>query len=99
MRNDPQALQLLKILLSGPASGIAPDYAAIKALLSSSDGAWFPTRYETQMDIPPGDYNLEVVLSGEEKFGRAEALHNTTELSASCFPSRILKCSSTVAEF
>jgi hypothetical protein len=71
MRNDPQALQLLKILLSGPASGIAPDYAAIKALLSSSDVAWFPTRYETQMDIPPGDYNLEVVLSGEEKFGRA----------------------------
>jgi len=67
--------------------------------LSSSDVAWFPTRYETQMDIPPGDYNLEVVLSGEEKFGRAEALHNTTELSASCFPSRILKCSSTVAEF
>jgi hypothetical protein len=72
MRNDPEALQLLKILLSGNASGIAPDYAAIKALLSSSDVAWLPTRYETQMDIPPGNYNLEVVLGDEEKFGRAE---------------------------
>jgi hypothetical protein len=73
MRNDPEALQLLKILLSGPASGIAPDYAAIKTLLSSSDVAWIPTRYETQLDLPPGNYNLEVVLSDEEKFGRAEA--------------------------
>ena len=73
MRNDPEALKLLRILLSGSASGIAPDYAAIKALLSSSDVAWLPTRYETQLDIPPGNYDLEVVLSDEEKFGRAEA--------------------------
>jgi len=69
MRHDLDALRLL----SGTASEIAPDYAAIKALLSRSDVAWLPTRYETQMDIPPGDYNLEVVLSDEEKFGRAEA--------------------------
>jgi hypothetical protein len=54
-------------------SGIAPDYAAIKDLLSSSDAAWLPTRYETQLDLPPGNYTLVVVLSDEEKFGRAEA--------------------------
>jgi hypothetical protein len=31
-----------------------------------------PAGYETQMDLPPGAYNLVVVLSDGEKFGRVE---------------------------
>jgi hypothetical protein len=54
------------------AGKIRPKYPVIKAHLSSSDPAWLPTRYETQLDPPPGDYNLQVVLSDGEKFGRAE---------------------------
>jgi len=51
---------------------VKPDFTAIKALLDSSDPAWLPSRYETQVDVPPGNYNLEVVLSDELNFGRAE---------------------------
>jgi hypothetical protein len=29
-----------------------------------------PARYETQMDLPPGNYNLRVILSDGKKFGR-----------------------------
>lgn len=32
-----------------------------------------PTRYETHVDLPPGEYDLRIVLSDGEKFGRAEA--------------------------
>ena len=32
-----------------------------------------PTRYETQIDLPPGEYTLKLVLSDGSKFGRAEA--------------------------
>jgi hypothetical protein len=35
------------------------------------DPAWLPSRYETQMGLAPGDYDLRVVLSDTEKFGRA----------------------------
>jgi hypothetical protein len=31
-----------------------------------------PDRYETQLDLPPGEYNLVVVLSDGEKFGRQQ---------------------------
>ena len=31
-----------------------------------------PTRYETQFDLPPGEYSLRVVLSDGKNFGRAE---------------------------
>jgi len=54
------------------AGEIRPDEDAIKAALVSSDPFWLPTRYETQIDIPPGEYNLEVVLSDEWEFARAE---------------------------
>ena len=32
-----------------------------------------PTRYETHLDLPPGEYDLRIILGDGEKFGRAEA--------------------------
>jgi len=54
------------------ANEIAPDEAAIKTALDSSDPFWLPTRYETQVNLPAGDYDLEVVLNDGWNFGRAE---------------------------
>lgn len=34
--------------------------------------ARLPSRYETQINLPPGKYNLRVVLGDGEKFGRAD---------------------------
>jgi hypothetical protein len=31
-----------------------------------------PTRYETQIDLPPGEYNLKLILSDGSNFARAE---------------------------
>lgn len=62
----------LALTLGGKADEISPDYAAFKKLLESSDPAWLPTRYETQVDVPPGEYNLQVIVSDESKFGRVE---------------------------
>jgi hypothetical protein len=33
-----------------------------------------PNGYETQIDLPAGEYNIDVVLSDGEKFGRAKTL-------------------------
>ena len=54
------------------AGEITPDYSAISTALDSSDPFWIPTRYETQVNVPAGDYNLEVVLNDGWNFGRAE---------------------------
>lgn len=54
------------------ANEITPDGAAIKTALDSSDPFWLPARYETQVDLPAGDYNLEVVVNDGWNFGRAE---------------------------
>jgi len=51
---------------------ITPDYGAIKTALDSSDPFWLPTRYETQVDLPAGDYDLEVVLNDGWNSGRAK---------------------------
>jgi hypothetical protein len=42
-------------------------------LLRGLERAILPSRYETQVDLPAGEYYLRVVLGDGEKFGRAEA--------------------------
>jgi len=56
------------------ADEIRVNFPAIKTALNSSDPFWLPTRYETQIDLPPGEYNLAVVLSDgrNRNLGRAE---------------------------
>ena len=51
---------------------IGPDYDAIKTALNSSDPFWIPTRYETQIDVPPGRYNLQVIFSDGWNIGRTQ---------------------------
>ncbi len=36
------------------------------------DRLYVPTRYETQLDLPPGEYDLRVILSDGSKFGLAD---------------------------
>lgn len=62
----------LALTFGGAAGEITPDYAAIKTALDSSDPFWLPTRYETQVDLPAGDYDLEVVLGDGWNSGRVK---------------------------
>lgn len=62
----------LALTFGGVAGEITPDYPAITIALNSSDAFWLPTRYETQVDLSAGDYNLEVALNDGWSFGRAE---------------------------
>ncbi len=48
-------------------------YRFEQSFLSREDNKHMPTRYETQIELPPGAYDFRVVLSDGEKFGRAEA--------------------------
>lgn len=45
----------------------------IHVLLKKRDPAYLPSRYETQLELPPGEYRLRVVLSDGAKTGLAEA--------------------------
>lgn len=40
--------------------------------LKIADRRRLPTRYETQVDLPPGEYDLRLLLSDGEKFGYVE---------------------------
>lgn len=51
---------------SGSSSGLVSMY------LSSVEHGILPTRYETSLNVPPGEYDLRIVLSDGESFGRAE---------------------------
>jgi hypothetical protein len=62
----------LALTFRNAAGEITPDVTSIEAALNSSDPFWIPTRYETQIDLPPGQYNLQVVLSDGWRLGRAE---------------------------
>lgn len=39
--------------------------------LAELEPGWVPNRYETQVSIPPGSYDLQVVMSDGKNFGRA----------------------------
>jgi hypothetical protein len=43
---------------------------------SAEAGALMPIRYETQFDLPPGEYTIHVVLSDGQNFGRQQAQLN-----------------------
>ena len=43
-----------------------------KLEIAGIEAVRLPTRYETQLDLPPGKYDLRLVLSDGETFGRAE---------------------------
>jgi len=62
----------LALTFRNAAGLIKPDVASIEVALDSSDPFWIPTRYNTQMDLPPGEYKLQVVLSDGWNLGRAE---------------------------
>jgi hypothetical protein len=44
----------------------------IKGIFGDAHSSDVPTRYETQLILPPGGYQIQVVLSDGTKFGRAE---------------------------
>jgi hypothetical protein len=48
------------------------DAATEAKLLAVFDRGVIPARYDTQVELPPGEYDLRVVLSDGTKFGRAE---------------------------
>ena len=54
------------------AGEIKPDLASIETALDSSDPFWIPTSYKTQIDLPPGEYKLQVVLSDGWNLGLTE---------------------------
>lgn len=62
----------LALTFRNAAGVIKPDVASIAVALDSSDPFWIPIRYKTQMDLPPGEYKLQVVLSDGWNLGRAE---------------------------
>jgi hypothetical protein len=62
----------LALTFRNAAGEIKPDVASIEVALDSSDPFWIPTRYKTQMDLPPGEYKLQVALSDGWNLGLAE---------------------------
>jgi hypothetical protein len=52
-----------------PDSGLVNPFTLFLSFVERNN---LPTRYETQVELAPGEYDLQVVLSDGEKFGRAE---------------------------
>ena len=53
-------------------SEVGLPFNPISMLLNTVESAVLPTRYETQLELPPGEYDLRMALSDGQKFGRAE---------------------------
>ena len=62
----------LALTFRNAAGLIKPDVASIQVALDTSDPFWIPTRYRTQMNVPPGEYKLQVALSDGWNLGLAE---------------------------
>jgi hypothetical protein len=78
----------LALTFRNAAGVIKPDVASIEVALDSSDPFWIPTRYKTQLDLPPGEYKLQVVLSDGWNLGLVEmpltvAAYDRKELAVS----------------
>jgi hypothetical protein len=71
-----QGGQIAPSLLAADSGDGTPDNPGMAYLreadLKKKDPGWLPARYETQIDLPPGDYDLRVVVSDTQKFGTAE---------------------------
>jgi hypothetical protein len=68
--DNPETGLLVMMMKAG--SSTAADQRTIVQALSRSDPAWIPAHYETQMQVPPGHYSLEVVLSDGFESERAD---------------------------
>jgi hypothetical protein len=73
---------------SGCCSSNFPYHGGSRAGLAKFDSGDFPARYDTQMDLPVGDYNLSVILTDGRRFGRADISvnvngHKTDQLEIS----------------
>ncbi|MGE5327476.1 MAG: hypothetical protein ACM3NO_10590, partial [Deltaproteobacteria bacterium] len=66
---------------------IGEDWASI--YLKRVEEVVIPTRFETQLNLDPGEYDLRIVLSDGQKFGRAEA-----HLNAPAYDGKTLALSS-----
>lgn len=62
----------LALTFRDAAGEIKPDNSSITTALDNSDPFWIPTRYKTQIDLPPGEYKLRVLLSDGWNHGLAE---------------------------
>lgn len=67
---DPAYFYVMK--LRGEELDDVTDYG-VSPLLGHAEQDTLPTRYATQVELAPGGYDLRVVLSDGQKFGRAEA--------------------------
>ena len=61
-----------------PAGQFADTYSCLRTLTSNSEsykfssGILVPSRFDTQLDLTPGDYTVSVVVSDGHHFGRAQ---------------------------
>ncbi len=71
-------LGIVKKANGQPAGQFADTYSCLRTLTSNpgmqkaNSGVLVPSRFDTQLDLVPGDYNLSVVVSDGHHFGRAQ---------------------------
>jgi hypothetical protein len=58
---------------------------ADRAFLKNWETAGIPTRYETQLELAPGEYSLQIVVTDGEHFGRVETPVHVESMSQDRF--------------
>jgi hypothetical protein len=66
--------------LDGWSSPLLSEQTALHKQMPGIERARVPTRYETQFELPPGDYDLRLVLGDGEKFGRIQTALRIADL-------------------